>query len=223
MADTATDLPPTSPTIRETQSVDDATSKSKMPAPPKMSTFKSARTLRSGKKNGSKNKNKRGRRGQTNTFMAQVNVGQTVRLSRNRIAFVKFKGRVKFGIGIWYGLEIYDALTQTRHNGTVFGKRYFNCPRRKGLFTSRDTILEVIKPQNIKKALRDLDKKQIKRQKLEAKNKAAMMAAESRNRFAESKSQRRSKPSALAMYAQPQKKIDIAPSSDNSQISQIHK
>eukprot|EP00484_Ammonia_sp_Unknown_P011142 CAMPEP_0197072568 /NCGR_PEP_ID=MMETSP1384-20130603/210162_1 /TAXON_ID=29189 /ORGANISM="Ammonia sp." /LENGTH=470 /DNA_ID=CAMNT_0042511389 /DNA_START=32 /DNA_END=1448 /DNA_ORIENTATION=+ len=114
---------------------------------------------------------KRKARAQTNTFMSSVNVGQTVRLTKHRIGFIRYKGKVKFALGVWYGLEIFDSLTTTRHNGTVFGKRYFNCPREKGLFVKREIIVETIKPQNLKKALKQLEQKQIQLQNEEEKKK----------------------------------------------------
>jgi len=114
---------------------------------------------------------KRKARAQTNTFMSSVNVGQTVRLTKHRIGFIRYKGKVKFALGVWYGLEIFDSITTTRHNGTVFGKRYFNCPREKGLFVKREIIVETIKPQNLKKALKQLEQKQIQLQNEEEKKK----------------------------------------------------
>ena len=100
--------------------------------------------------------------------LSSIKVGQTVQLCKDRVAYVWFKGKVKFGIGIWYGVEIYDAFTTTRHNGTVFGKTYFQCPRNKGmmyskifihyafafytnsgLFVQREIIVSVIKPEDV--------------------------------------------------------------------------
>eukprot|EP01084_Bolivina_argentea_P213287 362280_1 len=93
----------------------------------------------------SSKKRRRGRnKAQTNKFLINVNVGNTVKLTKSRIGFVRYKGKVKFGIGIWYGLECYDSLTKTRHNGTVFGKRYYNCPRNKGLFVRKQIIVDVM-------------------------------------------------------------------------------
>ena len=87
------------------------------------------------KKKKKKNKKKipKLKKSKTNNFLFTIKVGQTVKLTKDRIAYVRFKGKVKFSIGIWYGVEIYDALTNTRHNGNVFGKKYFNCPRNKGM------------------------------------------------------------------------------------------
>merc|ERR1712228_1143058 len=64
------------------------------------------------------------------------------------------------------GLELYDSIIKTRHNGTVFGKRYFVCPRNKGLFVQRSVILKIIKAQNLKKTLKELERRQIERKKL---------------------------------------------------------
>jgi len=150
--------------------------KSRKRKPPKSKPLLRAKSneCRSKKKKARNGKTKRPKRAKTAKAGAlglriQINVGHTVRLTDNRIAFVKFKGRVKFSIGIWYGLEIYDSFTTTRHNGAVYGKRYFNCPRNKGLFAKHNVIVEVIKPCNLKKALRDLERKQIRKQKTEDK------------------------------------------------------
>ena len=66
----------------------------------------------------SSNKKKRRKKGnaQTNKFFAKVNVGQTVKLTKDRIGFVRYKGKIKFGIGIWYGLELYDTITKNLDN-----------------------------------------------------------------------------------------------------------
>lgn len=106
------------------------------------------------------------KKAQTNRFLSTVNVGQTVKLLHDRIGFVRFKGNTKFGVGIWYGLELYDSINKTRHNGTVYGRRYFSCPRNKGLFVKRDRITEVIKPQHLKQTLKELERRQIERKKL---------------------------------------------------------
>eukprot|EP01083_Nonionella_stella_P013369 37655_1 len=124
-------------------------------------------------KNVKKSRPRTRKRGQTNKFMSSVNVGQTVKLSQHRVGFIRYKGKVKFAIGVWYGLEIYDSFIKTRHNGTVYGKRYFNCPRNKGLFVKRDVIMSIIKPQHIKKELQEHEQKQIKRKKLEKEKEAA--------------------------------------------------
>jgi len=128
-----------------------ATSKS---ATPKFSVSKSV--------NSAKLKKQRSR---SNKLMQTVKVGQTVRLTKDRVGFVRFKGRTKFSIGEWYGVELFDVLSATRHNGTVFGKKYFNCPRNRGLFVRRECILEIVRPQSVKKVLRELEEKQLRRRK----------------------------------------------------------
>jgi len=117
------------------------------------------------KKKKKRPKRQRMKKSKTNKFMQTIKVGQTVKLTQGRMAYVRFKGKVKFSIGIWYGVEIYDLFTNTRHNGTVFGKKYFNCPRNKGLFVQREVIVSLIKPENIKKMLKNLERKQLQKQR----------------------------------------------------------
>eukprot|EP00483_Globobulimina_turgida_P000136 UN00136 len=73
----------------------------------------------------------------------QVTVGDMVYLPSNREGIVRFKGKTSFGLGEWYGIEL-RTCHQTRHNGLILGKRYFRCPRNKGLFIRKQIIIDVM-------------------------------------------------------------------------------
>lgn len=102
------------------------------------------------------------------------------------MGYVRFKGRVKFGVGEWFGIELFDIITKTRHNGTVFGKKYFNCPRNKGLFVKREQIMDVIEPQEIKKVLKQLERDQLRQQRAMAKAQRDRDRVHRQNKAAES-------------------------------------
>ena len=95
-------------------------------------SLKNSKSAGRSRGNSPRKKNGRGR-ARTDRIMCTIKLGQTVRLVGNRVGYVRFKGKVKFSIGEWFGIEIFDIITKTRHNGTVFGKKYFNCPRNKGM------------------------------------------------------------------------------------------
>merc|ERR1712003_403018 len=66
------------------------------------------------------------------------------------------------GLGEWIGIELYNELIKTRHNGAVIGKRYFRCPPHRGIFVRRSLIKEniaVLEIEKEKKKLRAKEKK----------------------------------------------------------------
>merc|ERR1712062_917702 len=73
-----------------------------------------------------------------------VSTGDTGKLSKGRIGSVRFIGKTQFGLGEWIGIELYNELIKTRHNGAVIGKRYFRCPPHRGIFVRRKLIRENI-------------------------------------------------------------------------------
>ena len=50
----------------------------------------------------------------------RVSQGDTVRLSQGRVGLVRFIGQTQFGLGEWIGIELYNELVRTRHNGVVW-------------------------------------------------------------------------------------------------------
>ena len=90
----------------------------------------------------------------------KIKKGDVIRLTQGRIGEIRFIGSTKFGLGEWIGVQIYNDLIETRHNGQVDGIRYFRCPANKGLFIRREIIIENIRGLQIKKSVKDLKHKE---------------------------------------------------------------
>eukprot|EP01083_Nonionella_stella_P141767 437436_1 len=73
----------------------------------------------------------------------RVAIGDMVYLTDTREGIIRFKGKTGFGLGEWFGVEI-RTEHKTRHDGLIHGKRYFRCPRNKGLFVRRPIIVDVM-------------------------------------------------------------------------------
>ena len=52
------------------------------------------------------------------TKVTNINMGDTVKLTKGRIGLVRFIGKTQFGLGEWIGIELY--------NEAVLGKRYLD-------------------------------------------------------------------------------------------------
>merc|ERR1712190_218450 len=81
-------------------------------------------------------------------------------LSKGRIGLIRFIGKTQFGLGEWIGIELYNELIKTRHNGAVIGKRYFRCPPHRGIFVRRSLIKENIAVLEIEKEKKKLHAKE---------------------------------------------------------------
>lgn len=68
-----------------------------------------------------------------------VQIGDHVRLTKNRIGTVRFIGEVEFAEGTFFGVELHNA--KGNHNGSVKGKVYFRCQPNKGLLVKPNVIL----------------------------------------------------------------------------------
>eukprot|EP00483_Globobulimina_turgida_P004398 UN04407 len=97
-----------------------------------------------------KNKKKKKR------LILKLNMGDTVKLSKGRIGLIRFIGKTQFGLGEWIGIELYNEILRTRHNGAVLGKRYFRCPPHRGVFVRRSLIKENIAVLDIPKSISKL-------------------------------------------------------------------
>ncbi|KAI3320635.1 dynein associated protein-domain-containing protein [Xylariaceae sp. AK1471] len=75
--------------------------------------------------------------------MSEIVVGQYIRLSDGRNAFVRFIGQTHFAVGDWVGVELEDGLG--KNDGSVQGERYFDCSPSKGMFV-RPTTVTVLQP-----------------------------------------------------------------------------
>ena len=61
-----------------------------------------------------------------------LEVGARVFTLNGKVGTVRYAGPVDFATGRWVGLEL-DTL-DGRNNGSVSGKRYFKCERKRGVF-----------------------------------------------------------------------------------------
>jgi len=77
--------------------------------------------------------------------LAKLKLGDNVLLYNGEKAVVKFIGSIHRKKGDFYGVELLDGLG--KHDGSLNGKRYFKCPRNRGLFLRKDKIQKKIEPQ----------------------------------------------------------------------------
>ncbi|KAF6077059.1 hypothetical protein HJG60_002959 [Phyllostomus discolor] len=69
---------------------------------------------------------------------AKAEVGDQVLVAGQKQGVVRFYGKTDFAPGYWYGIEL-DQPTG-KHDGSVFGVRYFTCPPRHGVFAPASRI-----------------------------------------------------------------------------------
>eukprot|EP01083_Nonionella_stella_P277907 944933_1 len=60
-------------------------------------------------------------------------INDAVLLSREREGIIRYIGNVHFSNGIWCGIELIGGSVGT-NDGKIQGRRYFTCPRNRGLF-----------------------------------------------------------------------------------------
>jgi len=77
-----------------------------------------------------------------NSF-SDLAVGDKIRLTRGKVGRVKYIGKVEFASGEVIGMEL-SAWTERGHDGSVMGKRYFECASGRGYFTKRTNISEIM-------------------------------------------------------------------------------
>ncbi|KAK1067735.1 hypothetical protein LTR74_006209 [Friedmanniomyces endolithicus] len=71
-----------------------------------------------------------------------LSVGQTIELNDDRIATIRFLGPTHFQTGDWVGVELAEA--SGKNDGSVKGKRYFECEQDHGMFLRPSGIRHVI-------------------------------------------------------------------------------
>jgi len=69
-----------------------------------------------------------------------VRVNRVYQLTDGRIGTCKFIGKTRFAKGTWIGLALNDGHGKGKHDGTVYGKRYFRCRAGMGIFVKPDKI-----------------------------------------------------------------------------------
>jgi len=94
--------------------------------------------------------------------VTKLSMGDTVKLTKGRIGLIRYIGKTQFGLGEWIGIELYNELIKTRHNGAVLGKRYFRCPPHRGIFVRRSLIKENIAVLEIQESINKLRTKEKK-------------------------------------------------------------
>ncbi|XP_057245120.1 CAP-Gly domain-containing linker protein 3-like [Malurus melanocephalus] len=62
----------------------------------------------------------------------RVAPGDAVLVAGQRQGRARFYGRTDFAPGYWFGVELDTA--GGKHDGSVFGVRYFSCPPKHGVF-----------------------------------------------------------------------------------------
>ncbi|NIG60740.1 CAP-Gly domain-containing linker protein 3 [Pontoporia blainvillei] len=72
---------------------------------------------------------------------AKAEVGDQVLVAGQKQGIVRFYGKTDFAPGYWYGVEL-DQPTG-KHDGSVFGVRYFTCPPRHGVFAPASRIQRI--------------------------------------------------------------------------------
>ncbi|KAB0394198.1 hypothetical protein E2I00_015264, partial [Balaenoptera physalus] len=72
---------------------------------------------------------------------AKAEVGDQVLVAGQKQGIVRFYGKTDFAPGYWYGIEL-DQPTG-KHDGSVFGVRYFTCPQRHGVFAPASRIQRI--------------------------------------------------------------------------------
>lgn len=89
-----------------------------------------------------------------------VSVGDSVELSKDRVGVIRYKGPLDGKNGVFYGVELTKG--QGKHSGLFKGKRYFDCPKGKGVFVDKKQILYKLEP-NLKDAKKKAQEKSKKK------------------------------------------------------------
>ena len=76
---------------------------------------------------------------------SQLAMGNAVSVSGYADGIIKFIGPTFFGEGIWVGVELLKPVG--KHDGAVYGYRYFKCKDRYGVFVRPKDITYTTQPQ----------------------------------------------------------------------------
>ncbi|KAM4589100.1 CAP-Gly domain-containing linker protein 3 isoform 1-T1 [Fundulus diaphanus] len=74
-----------------------------------------------------------------------VEVGDHVLVAGQKLGIVRFYGKTDFAPGFWFGVEL-DQPTG-KHDGSVFGVRYFNCLPKYGVFAPPSRVQRIGGPK----------------------------------------------------------------------------
>ncbi|KAM9590479.1 CAP-Gly domain-containing linker protein 3-like [Morphnus guianensis] len=75
----------------------------------------------------------------------RVAPGDAVLVAGQRPGRARFYGRTNFAPGYWFGVELDSA--RGKHDGSVFGVRYFSCPPKHGIFAPPSRVQRVGGPR----------------------------------------------------------------------------
>ncbi|XP_040977575.1 LOW QUALITY PROTEIN: CAP-Gly domain-containing linker protein 3-like [Aquila chrysaetos chrysaetos] len=75
----------------------------------------------------------------------RVAPGDAVLVAGQRPGRARFYGRTDFAPGYWFGVELDSA--RGKHDGSVFGVRYFSCPPKHGVFAPPSRVQRVGGPR----------------------------------------------------------------------------
>ncbi|KAM3654652.1 LOW QUALITY PROTEIN: CAP-Gly domain-containing linker protein 3-like [Ammospiza maritima maritima] len=94
-------------------------------------------------------KDKRGSRKRAGAWLdregRRVAPGDAVLVAGQRQGRARFYGRTDFAPGYWFGVELDSA--GGKHDGSVFGVRYFTCPPKHGVFAPPSRVQRVGGPK----------------------------------------------------------------------------
>ena len=115
------------------------------PAPTKVrtKTRKKKKTRAASKKR--KGRKTKGARDSKPVLPSQLAMGNAVSVSGYADGIIKFIGPTFFGEGLWVGVELLKPVG--KHDGAVYGYRYFKCKDRFGVFVRPKDITYTTQPQ----------------------------------------------------------------------------
>uniref|UniRef100_H2ZVZ3 CAP-Gly domain containing linker protein 3 n=1 Tax=Latimeria chalumnae TaxID=7897 RepID=H2ZVZ3_LATCH len=76
----------------------------------------------------------------------KIELGDQVLVAGQKQGVIRFYGKTDFAPGYWFGIEL-DKPTG-KHDGSVFGVRYFNCPPKHGVFAPPSRVQRIGGPKD---------------------------------------------------------------------------
>ncbi|XP_074872665.1 CAP-Gly domain-containing linker protein 3 isoform X2 [Carettochelys insculpta] len=76
----------------------------------------------------------------------KIEIGDQVLVAGQKQGIIRFYGKTDFAPGYWFGIEL-DKPTG-KHDGSVFGVRYFTCPPKHGVFAPPSRVQRVGGPKD---------------------------------------------------------------------------
>ncbi|XP_066495019.1 CAP-Gly domain-containing linker protein 3 [Tiliqua scincoides] len=76
----------------------------------------------------------------------KIEIGDQVLVAGQKQGVIRFYGKTDFAPGYWFGIEL-DKPTG-KHDGSVFGVRYFTCPPKHGVFAPPSRVQRIGGPKD---------------------------------------------------------------------------